>query len=889
MAEETTEPIPEGIHAEPESAGQEPSETSDPETDAVTDAGSPTDDVHKDPLVESAAFAEESGSGRPGAEAGLFGFRGAHWPGFVSGNLTPGTDRFLYGGEWFMPLFQNENALWYFDFRGQGDDNSAGEFNTGTGVRVLTETEWIFGTYGFWDRLNSSQGNSFDQAMIGVEAMNLLWDVRFNAYFPESAGKFVGAPTASVSDGNLVVRSGLERAYWGTDFEVGRLLWHSGPQYEHELRGFVGMYHFDHSAPSTPSITGPKVRLEYRRYDLSWFGAGSRLSFGLTAQTDDVRDDQLFAFARLRVPLDLWAHKREPLSPLHRRMLDRVVRDVDVVTGLARHTERAVDSLTDREILGVTRIDAGTEDGLGVINDLDEGALIVVDGHAGVIQSPVGIRLKPGQTLIGADSPLLVTASGSGRQAIFHPGGTRPVLDFGWIPPVSGTPNVFLDVAEPVAGLRMNDRTHLIGVDLRNVDLGISVRETDDVLIADVGVRDFHFAGVSVHNSTNVSMHDSQIRNALPDDPSIPRFLVYYPLGRGIVVSDSRHVGIRDSHVEATALEGIHVSRSENVEIRRTSIRDTKKDGIRLVETKNVSIEEAQLTDTGEVNPNLYSPGLLHHQLSGITLYKSEDTRIVNSRIDGSDGNGIYGYQTSGTQMHELAVTGVEHGVVFGDSQDVSVTDSNIEVPDEIISYPNSNPGQVAMVGILAPTHSGVVLRDVTGEVVVSGNDVRGGYAGSGVFFSGSDGVTHLEVRDNVIEKIGDSSGIDLASSAGHDLFAAVTGNTVQTPGSSFWLTARSNSAHNDVREVAITNNRFEGGFYTRLYGTTMDLDVVANHIGGNEMGLISVDLQSTLNLRYDENTSENGAEVMQFFKDGELFMNSLSGNDHEPQTAARF
>src|SRR5690606_29411031 len=339
-------------------------------------------------VIDEFAPAGGPGYGEPSLQNDLFGFDAAIWPGFISGNLMPGTDRFLFGGEWFQPLYQDGRTLWYFNFRGQGDDNSASEFNTGTGVRVLTDPGWIFGGYAYWDHLRSRHGNNFNQGMIGFEAMSVLWDARMNVYFPESGPKAAGPAIASISGGNLVVSSGFERAYWGMDFEVGHLLWASGPAAQHEIRGFAALYHFDHSAAGADSITGPRVRGEYRWHDLPYFGPGSRFTFGLTLQADEERDAQLFAFARLRIPLDPWAHSRRPLSPLHRRMLDSVVRDVDIVTSTTRQSERALNPLTGREIRGYARIDAGTQNAHDLLEDLDTDSVIVLDGSEGVINAP---------------------------------------------------------------------------------------------------------------------------------------------------------------------------------------------------------------------------------------------------------------------------------------------------------------------------------------------------------------------------------------------------------------------------------------------------------------------------------------------------------------------
>src|SRR5690606_15541902 len=140
---------------------------------------------------------------------------------------------------------------------------------------------------------------------------------------------------------------------------------------------------------------------------------------GLTLQADGERDGQLFAFARLRIPLDPWAHSRRPLSPLHRRMLDNVVRDVDVVTNSARRMERAINPVTGREIRGYARIDANTSNVDDLLDGLDTDSVIVLDGSQGVLHASTGYQLKSGQTVIGADTPFNVVGASSRRRATF--------------------------------------------------------------------------------------------------------------------------------------------------------------------------------------------------------------------------------------------------------------------------------------------------------------------------------------------------------------------------------------------------------------------------------------------------------------------------------------
>ena len=81
---------------------------------------------------------------------------------------------------------------------------------------------------------------------------------------------------------------------------------------------------------------------EFSVDDLLGF-SNARLTLGAEVQHDDVRGTQGFAVARLRVPLQQET-KAPRLTAQERRMTERVVRDVDIVSvpGAARRSAREV-------------------------------------------------------------------------------------------------------------------------------------------------------------------------------------------------------------------------------------------------------------------------------------------------------------------------------------------------------------------------------------------------------------------------------------------------------------------------------------------------------------------------------------------------------------------
>ncbi|MCH7688034.1 MAG: right-handed parallel beta-helix repeat-containing protein, partial [Planctomycetes bacterium] len=365
----------------------------------------------------------------------IFGIEddGNLWGSFTAWSFKPGDNRVLGNGELFVPIWQDSESLLFVDMRGQIDDQDSAEGNWGLGFRQIRDNSWILGVYGFYDLLHSANNNNFSQGMFGIEALAVGWEARFNGYIPEGGTRLLPgtslSPYATVSNSNVVIRSGgaAERAYYGFDAEVGALLrdWNCG---DTELRGYVGGFHFDTSDSSFPNISGPRVRLELRAYDVGFLGNGSRVTLGVEAQWDQVRNEQVFAMLRVRVPL---GRRTRTLSRLERRMLDRIVRDVDVVAndqGTAVHEEAAIDPATGNAL---RVIDANSTDVPGIVSGAGANSTVFAVGDAGQINVNAPIVLQNGQIFRnGAGLSMNVEGAETGVILPFTiPGNVAPVVN----------------------------------------------------------------------------------------------------------------------------------------------------------------------------------------------------------------------------------------------------------------------------------------------------------------------------------------------------------------------------------------------------------------------------------------------------------------------------
>ncbi len=260
-------------------------------------------------------------------------FSPPYWNAYVAGEVKGGNERVLGQGELMVPLYQDGQSLLFADIRGQWDDVDNAEGNFGLAYRKMVDPFTIFGIYGFYDIKETQNGSEFQGGTLGAELLAVNWEARVNGYIPEGGTQRVnGLSQAGLVGSTVFVQAGRERAYWGVDAEIGGLLyeWFGGNQ---ELRGFIGGYYFDTDADGFEQVTGPRGRLEYRSYDLPMFGLDSRLTLGVELQWDDVRDTQVFGIARLQIPLGPMSTR--PLNRLERRMLDPIIRDVDILTETA--------------------------------------------------------------------------------------------------------------------------------------------------------------------------------------------------------------------------------------------------------------------------------------------------------------------------------------------------------------------------------------------------------------------------------------------------------------------------------------------------------------------------------------------------------------------------
>lgn len=349
----------------------------------------------------------------------------------------------------FAPVWQNSDSLLFFDVRASFDNHHAREGNFGLGFRHMLDNGWNLGGYGYLDVRRSSAGNSFYQTTLGVEALGETFDFRANAYLPigkrekwqatsTSASTPLSAPEAVLTGTSLAIQRQvldtvttnylIERAMAGFDAEIGaRLPVFSGDDFKLDVKAFAGGYHF--AADGMRDISGPRARLELVARDFAAF-PGMKLTGGLTWQDDKVRGEQLIGSVGLRIPFHEPARGAKPLSYMEERMMDAVVRDVDIVTNsrsattvesvVSVDTEAAINTWNNKIVASLTHVDANDLDGDAIQSHLDDwqaaagadGSVVVLNGH--LTYDTSGLVVNDNQTLLGGGTTLRVRGAVTG-------------------------------------------------------------------------------------------------------------------------------------------------------------------------------------------------------------------------------------------------------------------------------------------------------------------------------------------------------------------------------------------------------------------------------------------------------------------------------------------
>ncbi|WP_041316470.1 inverse autotransporter beta-barrel domain-containing protein [Hyphomicrobium nitrativorans] len=513
----------------------------------------------------------------------------------------------------WVPLAQGATSLLFGEMRGKLFEDDMREGNFALGYRQMSSGGWNLGFWGGYDIRESQFGNTFRQLTGGIEALSDRWDFRANAYLPLNDSEnlfrassfvttapvleFTGSTIGLVTNTTTTTISQDELALWGIDAEIGAKLYATpldlpGPR--HELRVYAGAYHFDH--PDLPdSLTGPRLRAEWRVDEILGEWDGSRLTFEGEYSHDDLRDDRFEIGARLRLPFGAEgrsAYASRALTAQERRMSEGLERDTDIVTD-TRTTSTTTDSTATEAVedaeTGVRFDRVATVDATGDLTTTSSTAgansLIIANGDAGAL---VGEHTIEGaQTLMGAGSTIEVRGTTSGTVMAFTAEGSRPTFQ-----PSAGAggDQVVLNTASD---------THVTGINIAGATssaypmiYGIVLADgSDNVLIDDVDIRTLTASGIFIGEDSS----DVTVRNSS-----------FFDLGRivgntygGILIRD-RARDITLTNLEMSGVfTGIFFGRNSEATLSDSTIHGANGSGLALVIRGDATVSFTGLTVSG--------------------------------------------------------------------------------------------------------------------------------------------------------------------------------------------------------------------------------------------------------------------------------------------------
>ena len=419
------------------------------------------------------------------------------WTPWVEFGGYYGTDNSTRGeAVLWAPLSQGQSSLLFGEARGKQFEQDMREGNFALGYRQMMPDGWNFGIWGGYDVRRSAFGNTFHQLAGGIEALSDRWDFRANAYLPLNDRENVSASSITTTTTGVqitgpqiglitsvdTITTGLDEvALWGFDAEIGTKLFatpESMPGARHELRVYAGAFHFDHS-DIEHSVTGPRLRAEWRVDNLIDSWSGSRLTFEGEYSHDKLRDNRFEVGARLRLPFgDAGTRPAYTLTAQERRMSEGLERDTDIVsdrktTQTATNVSTIEEDVEDAET-GVRFDRVVTVDATGNLSTTSTNAgansLIIADGTAGILNGYHTIQGN--QTLLGGGGTLQVRGLTSGNVVEFTAAGSTPTL-------TTASSNVVT-----VGG----DNVHLAGLNISGGTFGVSADSRSNTVLSRLNI-----------------------------------------------------------------------------------------------------------------------------------------------------------------------------------------------------------------------------------------------------------------------------------------------------------------------------------------------------------------------------------------------------------------
>jgi hypothetical protein len=719
-------------------------------------------------------------------------------------SLEGGYDDSSYGTlDALLPFMGNDDFMIYANASAKANANNALAGNLGFGFRRVNDAETsIFGMYAFYDILQSSQKNQFQQTTIGIEHLGTHWDFRANAYVPVGPTKITkeqqnGEVLIQGHDITEAIQANIEEALGGGDLEVGRLMKNG------QWRTYFAIYSFG------TDFTGPRARVEYY--------ITKNLALITTVQYDKQRAGQYFIGGRFSIG---GARVNSGESLIYSRMTDQVVRNQSIVTKNDSYNYsqtfynkywRVDNTVTGGQQKGT--IEAPFSSVEAAVKEAPEGALIDVRGTADPYSlSNKNIALKSGQVLSGSAVDLYL-----GSLLVSPGNGISPILNTGRI--------------------TMNNSTTLQGLTLQSyVSNGVTVNNLNHVNINHVSISGATDAGLYINNSQNVELNTLTLSNNT---------------GAGLNAVNSN---VTANTLTMTANEGDAglIANGGTQTYTNIDSHENVKDGIQVL-AGNISFNTLDV-----LKNNIDGGG------DGGVVQKGGILSIANGNINENE-NGFYMEGGSATIANTIFSTNQFNGLLLqeysGKSSSVNLIESTIE-KNENNGVKISNNTDLNMTDTVVNENINNGLAIEGGDVTIHGGEINGNQQ-DGIAFSGSyDKVVTLE--DDVRIQNNEGNGVNLSGKGSFAMRGGEISGSGKSNAPKEGIYVNDPNVSMLIQNVDISHNTGNGILIDNIDNNTQTSileDIQVNYNGQNSIGngieihTGRIRFQGQNNINYNEGT----------------------------------
>jgi hypothetical protein len=239
---------------------------------------------------------------------------------------------------YMQPFFADENSLPIFDLKLKTDNQKSKEINLGLAYRHNLDDAAILGAYAYFDHRKTANNFSVSGLTAGVEFLSKYFDARANIYLPQNKRKKIAhnnTKTVEIRGNSIYALSGghkYESSFRGYDLEVGTPLFVFSDDLNEKFGTKIYVARYSFTAKGVKPITGTRFRIAQDIFK-TYIGDNSyNLYANAETQYDNVRERQNFVGLGLRVSFGDAQNRHKKKTGLSHRMMETIVRDVDIVT-----------------------------------------------------------------------------------------------------------------------------------------------------------------------------------------------------------------------------------------------------------------------------------------------------------------------------------------------------------------------------------------------------------------------------------------------------------------------------------------------------------------------------------------------------------------------------